>query len=106
MGRALAGLEPEPDHVIVDGLPIGVSARETAVVKGDSKIAAIAAASIIAKVERDTLMCHLASDHPEYGFDINKGYGTAEHLTAIARYGLSVHHRTTFCPGGGTQPLF
>jgi ribonuclease HII len=106
MGRAVSGLELEPDHVVVDGRPVGISREETAVVKGDSKVAAIAAASILAKVARDELMCDLSREHPHYGFDENKGYGTKEHLDAIAEYGLCVHHRRSFLPGGGTQPLF
>ena len=106
MGRALAGLELEPDHVVVDGLPVGVARLETAVVKGDSKVAAIAAASVLAKVERDDLMTELARAHPGYGFEINKGYGTSEHLEAVARFGLSPAHRRSFSPGGGTQALF
>lgn len=106
MGRALAGLELDPDHVVVDGYPVGVAARETAVIKGDSKVAAISAASILAKVTRDALMVGLASEHPEYCFDINKGYGTPEHLEAISRVGLSVVHRRSFTIGGGTGSLF
>lgn len=106
MGRALAGLGLEPDHVVVDGHPIGVARTETNVIKGDSKVAAIAAASIIAKVTRDRLMVGLASAHPEYSFDINKGYGTPEHLSAIARVGLSPIHRVSFSIGGGTATLF
>lgn len=106
MGRALAGLCPQADHVIVDGLPIGVDENETAVVKGDSKVAAVAAASILAKVERDGLMVALSDEHPEYGFAINKGYGTPEHLAAISRVGLSAAHRLSFSAGGGTGTLF
>lgn len=106
MRAALSGLELQPDHVIVDGLPVGIAANETAVVKGDSLVAAIAAASVIAKVERDDLMCALAADHPHYGFDVNKGYGTVEHLDAIERHGRSPVHRVSFCPGRGTDRLF
>ena len=85
--QALQGLGCEPDHVVIDGLPLRVVERETAVVKGDSKVAAIAAASIVAKVARDQLMRDLAPSYPEYGFEINKGYGTPEHLDAISRIG-------------------
>ncbi len=106
MGRALAGLALEPDHVIVDGLPVNVAAAETAVVKGDSKVAAIAAASIVAKVTRDAIMVALAREHPQYGFEVNKGYGTAEHMGAVARSGLSPVHRRSFAAGGGTESLF
>jgi ribonuclease HII len=103
---ALAGLSCGPDHVVIDGLPLRVVEQETAVVKGDSKVAAIAAASIVAKVARDQLMREYASAHPEYGFDINKGYGTAEHIEAITRLGPTVLHRRSFSAGGGTMSLF
>jgi ribonuclease HII len=103
---ALETLPMTPDRVLLDGLPMGVSDVETAVVKGDSLVAAIAAASVLAKVTRDELMVSLAETHPEYGFHINKGYGTAEHMAAIAEYGLCPLHRRSFVHGGGTQTLF
>lgn len=106
MGRSLAGLPVEVDHLVVDGLPVGVHVNETAVVKGDSKVASIAAASILAKVTRDRIMTESARELPYWGFDINKGYGTSEHFDAIARHGLSPIHRATFCRGGGTPTLF
>ena len=104
--RALGMLSESPDHVVIDGLPLHVVANETAVVKGDSKVAAIAAASIIAKVERDSIMRRLAADYPEFMFDINKGYGTSEHLGALVRYGPSSIHRRSFTAGGGTISMF
>jgi ribonuclease HII len=103
---ALSGLSCGPDHVVIDGLPLRVVERETAVVKGDSKVAAIAAASIVAKVARDQLMREYALVHPEFGFEINKGYGTAEHIEAITRLGPTVLHRRSFSAGGGTMSLF
>lgn len=106
MQAAIAGLGVQPDHVLLDGLPMRVSERETAIVKGDSKVAAIAAASIVAKVARDALMCELAETYPEYRFDVNKGYGTSEHLEALGRVGLSPVHRRSFTVGGGTMALF
>jgi ribonuclease HII len=106
MGRALSGLSLEPDHVVLDGRPMGVAIAETAVIKGDSKVAAIAAASILAKVERDALMVSLATEYPQYGFCVNKGYGTLEHLHSVTIHGMSPYHRRSFCPGGGTEPLF
>lgn len=106
MGRALAGLSLEPDHVVIDGRPMGIAEAETAVIKGDGKVAAIAAASILAKVERDELMVSLAAEYPHYDFDVNKGYGTLEHLEAVAVHGMSPYHRRSFCPGGGTESLF
>lgn len=106
MIQALEGLVMPCVHIVVDGRPMGLDAAETAVVGGDGKVAAIAAASVIAKVERDELMVRLAAVHPEYGFDVNKGYGTAEHLDAIARHGRSPVHRVSFCPGKGSETLF
>lgn len=106
MRRALAQLEPLADHVLVDGDRGGVSDRETTVVRGDATVATIAAASVVAKVERDRLMLDLSSRFPGYGFAENKGYGTREHLAAIASLGLSELHRRSFSPCGGTQPLF
>lgn len=106
MLAALDGLGIEPGHVLLDGLPLGLVPRETAVVSGDSLVAAIAAASVIAKVERDALMGALAEEYPGYGFAVNKGYGTAEHLEAIDRLGLSPVHRKSFGPCADTLRLF
>jgi ribonuclease HII len=106
MRLALSQLSPTPDHVIVDGIPLGIHLSETAVVKGDSKIAAVAAASIVAKVSRDALMREAAVAHPVFGFEVNKGYGTAEHIAAVAEFGPCELHRQTFCGGGGNPTLF
>ncbi len=106
MGRAIDQLGMRVDHVVVDGLPLNVVENETAVVKGDQRVAAVAAASIVAKVARDALMRSLAHEHPEYCFEVNKGYGTSEHFSAIARHGLCAVHRRSFSIGGGTQTLF
>lgn len=103
---AIGQLEPRPDHVVVDGLPMRVYEPETAVVKGDSKVAAVAAASIVAKVARDALMREAALTCPQYGFEVNKGYGTAEHLEAVIVHGPSTLHRRSFCGGGGEPTLF
>ena len=103
---ALAQLGTVPDHVVLDGLPLRVVANETAIVKADAKVAAVAAASIVAKVTRDALMRSLAAEHPEYGFEINKGYGTSEHLAAISRHGPCPIHRRSFSWGETTQTLF
>lgn len=106
MGLALDGLDVTVDHIVLDGLPLNVADNETAVVKGDGSVAAIAAASIVAKVSRDALMRSLAAEHPAYGFEINKGYGTSDHFAAIAREGLCSIHRRSFSTGGGTLSLF
>ncbi len=106
MGRALAGLALAPDHVVIDGLPVGVAPGETAVVGGDAKVAAIAAASVIAKVTRDAMMVELEASIPGYDFAENKGYSTADHLSAIDRLGPSPVHRRSFAPCGGNLRLF
>jgi ribonuclease HII len=67
-------------------------------VQGDAKCLSIAAASIVAKVTRDTMMLDLARTYPDYGFERHKGYGTAEHHAAIARHGVTPHHRRSFRP--------
>lgn len=101
MTRALNQLPLEPDHVVVDGLPVaGFGWEHDAVVGGDGKVHSIACASIVAKVVRDRLMKRLAHRYPGYGWDTNKGYGTQEHRTALERLGPTPHHRLTF---GGVQ---
>jgi ribonuclease HII len=102
MRRALARvpgvLGRTPDHVLVDGNPLRTLGMvHTAVVKGDAKCYAIACASIVAKVTRDRLMTSLAARHDAYAWERNRGYGTAEHQQAIARHGLTRHHRRSFC---------
>ena len=97
MERAIAQLEIKPEAAIIDGnraKDFGV-AVET-VVKGDSRSASIAAASILAKVTRDDMMLELAEVYPQYGFDIHKGYGTKAHYEALRNLGPSAIHRMTF----------
>lgn len=100
MQRAIARLPFEPDHLLVDGLPVPElgTERQTAVVCGDASVHAIACASIIAKVTRDRLMRRLSPRYYEYGWERNKGYGTPEHRRAIDRLGATPHHRMTFSP--------
>ena len=97
MSRAALALGG-PYVALVDGrfLPGGVSGRP--VPKGDSKSASIAAASIVAKVARDTIMRALAQQHPSYHWEQNKGYGTKEHRDALLQHGPTQHHRRTFRP--------
>jgi len=97
MQRALLRLRLEPDHVVVDGLPVKFLGREhEAVVDGDALVHSIGCASIVAKVVRDRLMHRLALRYPGYGWERNAGYGTAEHRAAIDQIGLTPHHRLTF----------
>lgn len=97
MRRALARLEPVPEHVVVDGLPMkGLGWAHDAVVDGDALVHSVACASIMAKVCRDRLMRRLAPRYPVYGWTTNVGYGTPEHLGAVSLHGTSPHHRLTF----------
>ncbi|MGO1238561.1 MAG: ribonuclease HII [Hafnia alvei] len=99
MQRAVAGLAIEPDFVLIDGnrcpkLPMA----SQAVVKGDSRVAEISAASILAKVTRDREMEVLDAQFPDYGFAQHKGYPTAFHLERLAQLGATEHHRRSFGP--------
>lgn len=97
MRDALALLNPQPDLLLNDAVNIpGVNIKQVPIIKGDAKSASIAAASIIAKVTRDRLMVEYDKVMPEYNFASNKGYGSAEHIAAIKKYGPSPIHRKTF----------
>lgn len=100
MADAVAQLECKPRLVLVDGnkVPPRLTCTGRAIVKGDAKCLSIAAASIVAKVTRDTIMIELARHFPAYGFERHKGYGTAEHHAAIERHGVTPHHRRSFRP--------
>jgi ribonuclease HII len=99
MQRAVAGLGRAPDDVWVDGNRCPNWAwRSQAVVKGDDKVAAIAAASILAKTTRDRFMCSLHDEYPAYGFARHMGYGTAAHLAALKAHGACPQHRRSFAP--------
>ncbi|OBS32007.1 ribonuclease HII [Tepidimonas fonticaldi] len=99
MQRAVAGLRLRPSLVLVDGnrLPV-LEMRTEAVVRGDATVAAIAAASIVAKVTRDRLMDEAHAAHPAFGFDRHRGYGTAQHLRALRQHGPTPWHRRSFAP--------
>ena len=100
MRRAVEALAVPPQHILIDGnrIPDGLPAPAEAVVKGDAKIPAISAASILAKTARDAQMYALAARHPQYGFERHKGYGTPEHLAALRRHGALPEHRRGFAP--------
>jgi ribonuclease HII len=99
MQRAVQGLRLKPSKVLVDGnrLPsLGILAE--AIVSGDALVPCISAASIVAKVARDRMLLELHLQHPEYGFDRHKGYGTADHLRALQTLGVLGVHRRSFAP--------
>lgn len=99
MQRAVGGLETFPTRVLIDGNQCPELAIPTeAIVKGDSKVAAISAASILAKTARDDVMRELDRQYPEYGFARHMAYGTKAHLEALHRYGPSPCHRRSFKP--------
>ena len=101
MRRAVASLSRtlEVGHLLVDARKVpGVTLPQTSIIKGDQKDASIAAASIVAKVHRDTAMQRLAERYPAYGFDRHMGYGTAEHMAALDSHGPCPIHRRSFAP--------
>jgi ribonuclease HII len=99
MQRAILALVPLPDIVLVDAFRVpDLPMAQRGVLHGDRRCAAIAAASIVAKVTRDRQMLELHGRDPRYGFDRHKGYATADHLDAVARYGYSEAHRRSFRP--------
>ena len=99
MRRAVDGLRLKPHKVLVDGnrLPV-LDVLAEAIVKGDSKVPAISAASILAKVHRDRWCLQLHAQYPAYGFDRHKGYGTEAHLQALSTHGVTPWHRQSFAP--------
>ncbi|MFN8641400.1 MAG: ribonuclease HII [Candidatus Binatia bacterium] len=99
MRRALSALAVPPEHVLTDARHIsGLAVPQTELVKGDARSYSVAAASIVAKVRRDAMMTALDALYPGYGFARHMGYGTAEHLAALARLGPCPVHRRTFLP--------
>lgn len=99
MSAALADTGLEPDAVLIDGNPIHIHPNERCIVKGDAQVACIAAASIVAKVTRDTLMIEADAEYPGYHLAESKGYASAAHIEAIQEKGLSEFHRASFCQG-------
>ena len=97
MARAISALSVSPNICLIDGLHVPcLSSQAIAIVKGDQKSLSIAAASIIAKVARDRLMADLGHTYPEFGWEHNAGYPTRTHRAALARYGITPHHRRSF----------
>ncbi len=96
MIRAAQSLNAE--FTLTDAMPLESGIPHESIIKGDQKSHTIAAASILAKVTRDTIMMTLANDYPEYGFETHKGYATKAHLEALKTYGATLHHRRSFAP--------
>ena len=103
MLRALHGLTPAPDYILTDAMPLRQAGEDfltpyRAIIHGDARSVSIAAASILAKVARDLHLAKLAESFPQYGLAKNKGYGTRDHLQALARFGPCSEHRKTYQP--------
>jgi ribonuclease HII len=107
MKQAALSLKNQPDFILVDGnqyIP-NLTIQQEMIIKGDNKVFLIAAASIVAKVTRDKIMCEYDRDYPQYGFAIHKGYGTKAHLANLIKFGYSPIHRLSFAPVKLTSPL-
>ena len=100
MKRAINNLKHKPNIILVDGThaPKNMVYHFKTIIRGDEKIPAISAASIIAKVARDRFITKLAKNYISYGWHTNFGYGTKKHLNAINKFGITIHHRKTFKP--------
>lgn len=97
MKRAIEGLKVKPEHLLIDAVKLDdINIEQTSIIKGDEKSVSIAAASILAKVNRDRYMVDLANKYPGYGFENNKGYGTSEHYIGLNEKGITDIHRRTF----------
>ncbi|MFO0415447.1 MAG: ribonuclease HII [Bacteroidota bacterium] len=108
MHRSISQLQLKPEFLLIDGNRFEKYQRvpHKCIIKGDGKYASIAAASILAKTHRDEWMKNLHASFPQYQWDKNKGYGTADHRAAIEHHGLCVHHRKSFKIGWEQQELF
>ena len=98
MEMSINTLSIQPDVVIADAMKLNVSVQQHSIIKGDAKSLAIAAASILAKTARDEYMDQLDEQFPMYGFKQHAGYGTKQHLEALEKYGVTIHHRKSFEP--------
>lgn len=98
MYEAINNLSIKPEHVLIDAMPLKLNVPTTSIIKGDSLSLSIAAASVIAKVTRDSMMYEIDKKYPEYGFKNHKGYPTKEHIKAIEKYGLIEGYRKSYSP--------
>ena len=98
MIQAVSKLSVKPEHLLIDAMVLDLPIAQTKIIHGDARSASIAAASIVAKVTRDEMMKELAREFPEYDFEHNAGYGTAKHLEALTKYGITRIHRKSYEP--------
>jgi len=101
MREAVMRLQPAADHLLIDAMRLDCELPQHAIIHGDALSASIAAASILAKVERDRMMCEWDAVFPEYGLASHKGYSTPQHLAALEKYGPTPLHRQSFAPVWG-----
>ncbi len=102
MREAVMRLQPSADHLLIDAMRLDCDVPQKAIIHGDALSASIAAASILAKVERDRMMCEWDAVFPEYGLASHKGYSTPQHLAALQEYGPTPLHRQSFAPVWGS----
>ena len=98
MIQAVSKLSVKPEHLLIDAMVLDFPIAQTKIIHGDARSASIAAASIVAKVTRDEMMKEFALEFPEYDFEHNAGYGTAKHLEALTKYGITRIHRKSYEP--------
>lgn len=98
MKEAINNLKVKPEHILIDAMPLELEIPTTSIIKGDSKSESIAAASVIAKVTRDSMMYEMDKKYPLYGFGSHKGYPTKKHIEALKEYGVIDGYRKTFTP--------
>lgn len=98
MLEAINNLNIKPEHLLIDAMKLDINIPSTSIIKGDAKSLSIAAASVIAKVERDRMLIELDTKYPMYDFKNNKGYPTKKHLEAIQKYGIIKEHRKSYGP--------
>lgn len=98
MNEAISKLKVKPEHILIDAMPLDIEIPTTSIIKGDAKSESIAAASVIAKVTRDSMLYELDKKYPMYGFKNHKGYPTKKHIEAINKYGLIPGYRKSYAP--------
>ena len=98
MLEAIKNMKIKPEYLLIDAMKLNIDIPSNSIIKGDSKSLSIAAASVIAKVERDRMMLELDKKYPYYDFKNNKGYPTKKHIEAIKEYGITSLHRKTYGP--------